>query len=227
MASRKEEKERRRQERLARESAEREQARRRRLYAIGVGGVLVVATIGAVAVVIAAGGGDDGSGDEGSTSFPVDATRPPQQRITALDEAAKAADCRLRNPEIEGQTHVQKKVKYKTSPPTSGDHNPVPADDDAYGKAPPIERLVHSLEHGRVIIWYKRSLPRQRLAQLKGLFDEDPYHVLLASNDSMPYVVAASAWGHLAGCRKVSDESFDVLRAFRDRYRDKGPEFVP
>jgi uncharacterized protein DUF3105 len=226
MASRKEEKERRRQERLARERVEHEQARRRRLYAIGVGGVLVVATIGAVAVVIAAGGGD-GSSDEGSTSFPVDATRPPQQRISALDEAAKAGGCRLHNPEIEGRTHVQKKVKYKTNPPTSGDHNPVPADDDAYGKSPPIERLVHSLEHGRIIIWYKRSLPRRRLAQLKGLFDEDPYHVLLASNNSMPYEMAASAWGHLAGCRKISDESFDVLRAFRDRYRDKGPEFVP
>jgi hypothetical protein len=226
MASRKEEKERRRQERLARERAEKEQSRRRRLYATVAGAVLIVATIAAIAVVIAAGGGGD-SGSEGSTDFPVPAATPPQQRISALDQAAKAGSCQLRNPPIEGRSHVEKKVKYKTNPPTSGNHNPVPADDKAYGKPPALENLVHSLEHGRIIVWYKRSLPRRRLAQVKGLFDQDPYHMLLATNASMPFEVAASAWGHLAGCKKITDESFDVLRDFRDRYRDKGPEFVP
>jgi hypothetical protein len=226
MASRKEEKERRRQERLARERAEREQARRRRLYATVVGAVLVVAAVGAIVAVVATGGGGDGGSSDGS-GLDVEPQPPPTQRITALDAAAKAADCRLRNPPIEGSTHVQKKVKYDTNPPTSGNHNPVPADDDAYGTSPPIENLVHSLEHGRIIAWYKRSLPQRRIAQLKGLFDQDPYHLILASNNSMPYELAVSAWGHLAGCPKVSDESFDVVRAFRDRYRDKGPEFVP
>ena len=226
MASRKEEKERRRQERLAQERAEKEQARRRRLYATVAGGVLVVAAIAAVAVVIAAGGGGD-SGSEGSTDYPVPAAPPPQARITSLDQAAKAADCVLRNPPIEGRTHVESKVKYGTNPPTSGNHNPIPAEDKAYGKPPTLEHLVHSLEHGRIIIWYKRTLPRKRLAQVKGLFDQDAYHMTLASNASMPYEVAASAWGHLAGCKKISDESFDVFRDFRDRYRDKGPEFVP
>jgi hypothetical protein len=226
MASRKEEKERRRQERLARERAEREQARRRRLYATVVGAVLVVAAIGAVVAVVAAGGGDGDGSSEGS-GIGVEPAPPPTQRITALDAAAKAADCRLRNPPIEGATHVQKKVKYKTNPPTSGNHNPVPADDDAYGTPPPTEKLVHSLEHGRIIVWYKRSLPERRIGQLKGLFDQDPYHLILAANNSMPFELAVSAWGHSAACKKVSDESFDVLRAFRDRYRDKGPEFVP
>lgn len=225
MASRKEEKEQRRQERLARERAEREQNKRRRLYATVAGAVLVVATIGAIVVVVAA-GGDGGSSGEGA-GFGIDGQPPPTQRITALDQAAKAADCRLSNPPIEGRTHVQEKVKYKTNPPTSGNHNPVPADDGAYSKAPPIERLVHSLEHGRIIVWYQQSLPRNRLARLKGLFDEDPYHMLLAASESSPYEVAASAWGHFVGCKKFSNESFDVLRTFRDRYRDKGPEFVP
>jgi hypothetical protein len=43
----------------------------------------------------------------------------------------------------------------------------------------------------------------------------------------MPYDVAVTAWGHLAGCKKVTDETFDVIRAFRERYRDQGPEQVP
>jgi hypothetical protein len=43
----------------------------------------------------------------------------------------------------------------------------------------------------------------------------------------MDYQVAATAWGHLIGCKRISDETFDALRAFRDRYRDQGPEQVP
>jgi hypothetical protein len=42
----------------------------------------------------------------------------------------------------------------------------------------------------------------------------------------MPYEVAAVAWGHVAACKRVNDASFDVIRAFTERYRDKGPEFV-
>jgi hypothetical protein len=87
---------------------------------------------------------------------------------------------------------------------------------------------VHSLEHGRVVYQYDPSIPRRRIQQLKGLFDQDPYHTIFTPNNTkMTYQVAATAWGHLAGCKRISDECFDVLRAFRDRYLDKGPEFVP
>jgi hypothetical protein len=51
--------------------------------------------------------------------------------------------------------------------------------------------------------------------------------MVLLPNDKMSYEVAATAWGHLIGFDKVTDETFDALRAFRDRYRDQGPEQVP
>jgi hypothetical protein len=225
MASRKDEKERRRQERLEAERArEREQMRRRR-YAMIAGTVLGVAVIAAVVAVIAAGGGDD-SGKTGGAPLDIAAQAPPQQRISDLGQAAKTAGCKLENPAIEGRTHTTKPVKYGTNPPTSGNHNPVPAVDGAYSKDPGVFHLVHSLEHGRVIIWYKPDLRRKRLAQVKGLFEDDTYHMIVTPKKTMPYELAATAWGHLAGCKKVTDETFDVLRAFRDRYRDKAPEFV-
>jgi hypothetical protein len=223
MASRKEEKERRRQERVAQERELAEQERRRRLYAIVTGGALAVAAVAAIVVVIVASGGDGSS--EGSS---VEGITPPPQRVDNLAEAARAADCRLSNPPIEGREHVPETPKYKTNPATSGNHNPVPADDGAYDKATNITNLLHSLEHGRVVYQYDPSIPSRRIKQLKGLFDQDPYHTIFTPNGTkMPYQVAATAWGHLAGCKRVSDESFDVLRAFRDRYLDKGPEFVP
>jgi hypothetical protein len=232
MASRKEEKERRRQERLAQERAAAEQARRRRTYGIFAGGVLVVATLVVVVVLVAVGGGsdrDDGSGGQGSEAGLPEAVDPPPQRVRDLVQAAKAAGCKLSNPPIEGRTHVggDVQVKYKTNPPTSGNHDPLPARDGAYGKAPAIKHLVHTLEHGRIEYQFQPSIPERRIAQLKGLFDEDPYHVVLTPNPTkMTYRVAAVAWGHLAGCKRITDETFDVLRSFKERYRDKGPEFV-
>jgi Protein of unknown function (DUF3105) len=234
VASRKEEKEQRRAERLAREQKESEDARRRRRYSMVVGGILAVAAIAAVVVALVAGGGNKVA-SAGGLAAPSEnykgAADPPAQAVTDLPQAAKAAGCVLKNPVIEGRTHIppDQKVTYKTNPPTSGNHDPVPADDGVYSTAPnskTIRHFVHTLEHGRVELQYDPSLPKQRINQLGGLFNEDPYHMLLFPNTRMPYKVAATAWGHLIGCEKVTDKTFDALRAFRDRYRDQGPETV-
>jgi hypothetical protein len=228
MASRKEEKERRRQERLAWERQQHEQARRRRIYSIGAGGVLVVAAVAAIIIAVAAGGGGSGTEDVGGDKLTVKAADPPAEKLTDLNAAARAAKCTLSNPEIEGRTHTTKPVKYKTNPPSSGNHDPVPAEDGAYAKSPTVGHIVHSLEHGRIEVQYKSTISEKRLAELKGLFDADPYHMLLLPNVTrMPYELAAVAWGHIAACKRVTDASFDVVRAFIQRYRDKGPEFVP
>jgi uncharacterized protein DUF3105 len=226
MASRKEEKERRRQERLEQERRLHAEERRRRLYAIVGGGGLAIAALVAIVVVVAAGGGG-GSGKE-ADSLTVPKVDPPPQQTSNLVTAAKAADCTLLNPEIEGRTHVTSPVKYKTNPPSSGNHYPVPEPDGEYGKAPPVTHLVHDLEHGRIIIQWAPSTPKRRIGQLRGLFDEDPYHLILTPNSThMQYQVAATAWGHIAGCKRFNDKTFDVFRAFKTRYVDKAPEFVP
>ena len=237
MASRKDEKEQRRAERLARESQEAEAARRRRVYSIVVGGILAVAAIAAVVVAVAAGGGDSGSGHAGGVPAGKasydGATDPPPQQQTDLVQAARAADCRLSNPVIEGRSHIQpdEKVTYKTNPPTSGNHDPEPAADGVYSdpvSAQDVRHLVHTLEHGRIEIQYDPSLRKRDADRLGGLFNEDPYHMALFPNGHMKdYQVAGAAWGHLIGCKKLTDATFDALRAFRDRYRDQGPEQAP
>jgi hypothetical protein len=235
MTSRREEKDRRREERIAAQQAAAEQARRRRTYSIVVGGVLAVAAVAAIVAVAATGGGDgDGGGGDGlpaaAQTFDGAATPPPQTESN-LFTVAREAGCVLRNPVIEGRTHVpsDQDVKYKTNPPTSGNHDPVPAEDGVYSTAPSSQTMrhfVHTLEHGRIEIQYDPALDRRRIAQLGGLFNDDPYHMVMFPNRTMPYQVAATAWGHLLGCKKVDDKVFDAIRAFRDRYRDQGPEQV-
>jgi hypothetical protein len=234
MTSRREEKDRRRAERLAAESAAAEQARRRRLYSIVVGGALALAAVAAIIAVAATNGGD---GDGTSAGLPAPkgtyegAATPPAQVDTNLFQVAREAGCVLRNPVIEGRTHVppDQDVKYKTDPPTSGNHDPVPANDGVYDRAPTareMKHFVHTLEHGRIEIQYDPSLDKRRIDQLGGLFNDDPYHMVMLPNRRMEYRIAVTAWGHLLGCKEVNDKAFDAIRAFRDRYRDQGPEQV-
>jgi uncharacterized protein DUF3105 len=225
MASRKEQKERLRQERLRREAEAAAATQRRRFMGYAAAGVLAVAAVAAIVVVAFAGGGGDGAGGTHG-KFPSGSV--PKQRTTNLQKAAQLAGCELKSFPIEGRTHVTGTVKYKTNPPTSGNHNPVPAEDGAYTEAPGTEHLVHSLEHGRIIVQFKPTVPAKVKGDLKALFDEDPYHMFLTPNETgMPYEVAATGWGQLLGCRKMDDRVFDAIRAFRDSFRDRGPEFRP
>jgi hypothetical protein len=226
MASRKEEKERRRQERIAAERAAQESARRRRLYSVVAGSILSVAAVAAIVVAVSAGGGgaDSGSGKLGFSEEAKNTLPAPAQKTADLDMAAKEAGCILKNPPIDGRTHTTKPVKYRTNPPVSGNHYPIPEQDGVYTQQPPFTHIVHTLEHGRVEIEYSPTLPQQRIRQLGGLFNSDTAYYLLFPNDTMKYDVAVAAWGHLAGCKKWSNGVFDVIRAFKQRYVGKAPE---
>jgi Protein of unknown function (DUF3105) len=232
MASRQEEKQRRRAEREARERAEAAAAARRKRLQLVFGGVLAVAAVAAVAVlaVVLLGGG---SGDS-STASAKTATIPAP-RISNLQDAAAAAGCVVRTVPIEGRTHETKQFKasdYKTNPPTSGNHNPTWYQDGVYvpGTTPRLGMLVHTLEHGRIDLQYAPGTPGKTSARLETLVNQldGGYHMLLFQNTTnMPYAVAATAWGHLLGCKRMDDRVFDAIRAFRTSYIDKGPEKIP
>ena len=65
-------------------------------------------------------------------------------------------------------TSLDERVNYKDNPPTTGRHYEIPAEDGVYGgDPPPDEALVHALEHGRVIVWVKPSLPADTRASIR------------------------------------------------------------
>jgi hypothetical protein len=223
-----------REERLRRQQEAAEAARRRRLFGYVAAGALTAAVIIALVVVAAGGGGgssEEGAGKGGGTKEPSkfpDGSVPAEKKLS-LEQAAELAGCRLEDPKNEGGEHVETKVTYKANPPTSGNHNAVPADDGAYyDDPPPQENVLHALEHGRVAIQFKPNAPEQLKGNLHALFEEDKTHMLLAPNETdMPFEVAATAWDHYIGCPRMNDQVYDAIRAFKFRYRDKGPENVP
>jgi len=226
VASRKEQKEKLRRERMEREQAAAAAAARRRRMGYVVAGVLVAAVAVALVAIAFASGGDSGGKSSSSGSWPSGSI--PRQKISDLNAAVKAAGCTFKSPKNEGAGHTTKPQTYKSQPPTSGSHNPVPAHDAAFLTSPGNEHLVHALEHGRVIYWFKSTTPASVRGALKKLYDEDNKLVVLAPDTApMPYAVAASSWGKFVGCPSYNNKVPDAFRAFRDAYRLKGPEYFP
>jgi Protein of unknown function (DUF3105) len=239
MSSRREQKEALRRERERREAEARAAQQRKRL--VGIGSAALIGAIAIVLVVVVAaggGGGSEGVRGEGDT-FPSGGSIP-DQRVFDIQEAATAAGCALESNRATSREHTQdvnQKLDYRQNPPTSGRHFAVPADDGLYnGEPPPDTQLVHSLEHGRVIIWAKPSLPREARQTIRALFDKDSFQLIVARRGDMPYAVAATAWnaapeplgtGRLMGCPQWNDDVPDALRAFMDEHRSNGPEPVP
>lgn len=233
MASREEEK---RQKREAREEAERARAQRgARTRLVMIGGAIAAAIVLVfVVVVVATGGGDDDEATEAASD--VAGAAIPERQTADFDEAVEASGCTFTQHEDEGSTHQSEPfTDYKTNPPTSGTHNPEPAPDGVYdpGNSPDPNNWVHTLEHGRIIIQYRPGTSPERIAQLATLTGEPVngspgYHMVLMENTTdMPYEVAALGWTRTLGCETFNDKSFDAIRAFRDKYVDQAPEFIP
>lgn len=256
MASRKEERERRRAERLAAEQRETSGQRFRLLLGYGVAGLIGLAVVAGLVIAVTSGGGsaDEASAEDApelayvNTNVGVargvdpdgrDGTEPPPIEQGDLETAAKQAGCRLRLdlPE-EGRQHFSDESRdpgWKTNPPTSGDHYGVPNEpasgawaDGAYLDTPPLSRVVHALEHGRIVIHYSPDLPEADQLAIKGVFEADPSGMIMFPNPDQPFAVAATAWRQLMGCPTYEGQAtLDALRNFRDSFRGRGPENVP
>jgi len=244
MSSRKEQKEALRREREEREAQAKSAQRRRALIGYGAGGIFAVAIVAVLVVLLIKAGGDGGEGGAqagGSSEVLPSGGEVPEPGTDDLQQAVEAAGCELKDLSGGGvgehTEDLAETVEYDSNPPTQGRHYVIPAEDGAYEQAPDVKELVHSLEHGRIAIWFRKNLPEDQRANLKAFYDEDTYQMLLAPNETdMPYAVAASAWnreptpagtGRLLGCSEYSPEVFDALRAFKDEHRSNGPEAVP
>jgi hypothetical protein len=209
---------------------------------MGLGGLLAVLVVAAVVIVVASssGGTSKGTGNPVKVADTSGVKLPPL-KTSDLKAAVEAAGCvTLDTPDSiartdANRTHVQPgtKVPYATNPPSYGPHYPTPASDGEYtpSQTPATGYTVHALEHGRIDYQYSPSLPAANVKQLEALLNEGdgqwaPKQMLLLfqNQTKMPYAVAATAWGHVLGCKTFNPRVFDALRDFRLAYTNLGPE---
>jgi len=238
VSHRRDQKEALRREREAREQQARAAEQRKKMVGYGAAAAIAIIAV-AVGILLLTGGEDAGSGPGNAGNVFPDGGSFPEQKVFDIGPAAKAAGCQLQTKKGTARGHttsLSDRVKYNTNPPTTGRHYEIPAQDGIYGEAPQDEQLVHNMEHGRVIIWVKPSLPAKQRADIRAMVEDDPYQMVLVPRRNMPYAVAATAWdadpapngtGELLLCNDVNDKTFDALQSFRDEHRSQGPEPIP
>lgn len=87
-----------------------------------------------------------------------------------------------------GETHIPagQKATYNSNPPTSGSHYETWIKAGIYDTIPIDEELVHSLEHGYIIISYNCDIPEQN-AQQSGFNIPSAYaHIEVDTAESSP-----------------------------------------
>lgn len=127
-----------------------------------------------------------------------------------------------------GRAHVTEaqvsQTEYNSNPPTSGPHLERWVKPGIYTTPQSEGELIHSLEHGYIIISYNceedacKTLIQQleQLAKKKKLFK-----LILVPRPELDTTIALTAWGYLD---KFDEFDRKRIERFIDYHRDHGPE---
>lgn len=129
---------------------------------------------------------------------------------------------------IESKNHVPDgtKIQYNSNPPAGGPHYATTAHAGIYDKdkTPADGYLVHSLEHGAVILWYKSDLPKDQVEKLKNVFNDASGKKIMVPRKNLDVPVAVSSWGRVLQLGTINGEQ---IKAFFETNYNRGPENAP
>lgn len=148
-----------------------------------------------------------------------------RRRTAQLVSSLEAGSCDFDRDSDPGRDHVVG-ASYLVDPPAGGDHDAAPAPAGTYGgpNVPADANLVHSLEHGFVILWHRADLSEPDREQLLAIRNQFPRDVLVVERPALEAPVAATAWHKRLLC---STMDADALGRFAEEFRNDGPEDVP
>lgn len=111
---------------------------------------------------------------------------------------------------------------YSSVPATSGTHAPLAAPCGIYGEEIPEIFIIHTLEHGAVVVYYKPDeVDQATLVEVEELARTMATHIVVAPYTVMSTPVALVSWGRLAARPSLEVEE---VRAFWAEYAQRGPE---
>jgi hypothetical protein len=159
--------------------------------------VSIILAVSVLVMLGACSGDDDGRGAEASNRVPTnggDPTGPANEGVEGVEAFA-----------VPNHTHTEAPLDYSHKPPVGGDHFPIPATCGFYSSdPPPVEYLVHDLEHGAVWIAYQPDLPDAQLATLRDIAAQQA-KVIITPYDEMDSPITLSSWGRQLALDSVDD----------------------
>jgi hypothetical protein len=107
--------------------------------------------------------------------------------------------------------------EYNSDPPTSGWHTPQLASWGSYEEVQPEERLIHNMEDGGVILWYRNGTAEENEAHVEALEDVSRgfSRIVIAPREDMPTTYAFTAWQRLQRFDEIDREA---MRTFIDAF---------
>jgi hypothetical protein len=138
--------------------------------------------------------------------------------------AVESASCR-QDSEYDGRSrdHISNPT-YEVNPPAGGAHTPNAAQPGFYreGRPPPPDgQLVHAMEHGFVVLWYRPDLGAADMQKVEALSDRFGRELIVVPRPSLGGPVAVTAWHQRMLCTAIDA---DAIAEFVEGYTDKGPE---
>ena len=120
----------------------------------------------------------------------------------------------------EGAGHLSlgERVRYQSDPPTSGRHEAAPVAPGFYDKPQPPAMLVHSLEHGNIVIYYDRpGFEVDRSLRAWAVLHSGTWSGLIVTPEpGLGKAVILTAWKRLL---HLDSFSANAAAAFIDAYR--------
>ena len=119
-----------------------------------------------------------------------------------------------------GQSHAE----YNSNPPTSGPHWVGVAGPGI--KAEPVadELVLHSMEHGAAVVWYREGLDPSEIAKIKTAFNSSSGKKIMLARKDLDVPVALTSWGYLLKLDMVDE---DKIKEFIETNNDRAPEKAP
>lgn len=164
-----------------------------------LGGALLLAAVAVGVIVLATrGGGND---------------------APSVETAAAAAGCKLQTfPATGTNDHLaegEKPPTYDSDPPTHGKHAATPPIWGYYEQEVPQESLVHTLEHGGLVIQYGDKVPADQVQALLADVRKDTEYTILASYPKLGSTIAYTYWTKLLTCPKYDPQVLAATRGWR------------
>ena len=143
-----------------------------------------------------------------------------QKKLAKLLIGEKIAD--------QGGAHIARNAThppYNSNPPTSGWHwGNGTAGPGIKNKAVPDELVVHSMEHGAAVVWYRDDLPQSDVDKIKEAFNNSSGKKIMLPRKDLDVPVALTSWGYLLKLESIDEGK---IKEFIETNNDRAPEKAP
>lgn len=124
----------------------------------------------------------------------------------------------------EGAGHVARDKAhpaYKSNPPTSGPHWVGVAGPGIKIEPVADELVLHSMEHGAAVVWYREGLEQTEIDKIKEAFNSSSGKKIMLARKDLDVPVALTSWGYLLKLDIVDEK---IIKEFIETNNDRAPE---